>query len=138
MSNKIPKRTARPGVDEYGRTKLHYAAMKEDGSVVLDLIRDHLDVNQKDDDGRTPLHFAAQERNASVTQLLLDNKADPNVTDAHGNSPLWTAIMNARGDFTIIKLLLAAGANPRHKNNHGRSPHDMAMTMKNGLEIVFS
>ena len=106
--------------------------------MLSDLIRSKLNVNDQDDDGRSPLHFAAQERQAGIAQLLLDNGADPNAADAHGNSPLWTAIMNARGDFTVVKLLLAAGSNPLHKNVHGRSPYDMAMTIKNGLEILFA
>jgi len=39
MAGKQPKRTQRPGVDEYGRTLLHYAAADGDAARVQDLIR---------------------------------------------------------------------------------------------------
>jgi hypothetical protein len=35
-------------------------------------------------------------------------------------------------------LLLGAGADPTHKNAHGRSPRDMANTMRGGLESGFA
>jgi ankyrin repeat protein len=69
--------------------------------------------------------------------LLIHNKANPNLHDIHGNDPLWTAIMNSRGKMDIIELLLDAGADSNHKNKHGRSPLDMASTIKNGIEKPF-
>ena len=46
--------------------------------------------------------------------------------------------MNAKGHFEGIKSLLEKGADPHHKNKHGRSPFDMAKTIANGLEEIFS
>lgn len=40
-----------------------------------------------------------------------------------------TALFNARGNFEMVKLLRAYGADPVPKNLHGRSPNDMALTI---------
>ena len=137
MTNKIPKKKDRPGVDKYGRTELLHAAIEGDLEKLPSLIQAHSDVNHQDDDGWTALHFAAQNRHLKIVDLLLKSGANPNLTNSHGNSPLFPAVMNARGNFDIICLLLSAGANPTHKNNHGKSPYDVALMIQNGLEKVF-
>jgi hypothetical protein len=47
------------------------------------------------------------------------------------------ALMNSRGDTKLIELHLRNGADARQKNNVGRSPYDVAMTMRNGIEAPF-
>lgn len=69
---------------------------------------------------------------------MLKHNADPNLYDIYGNGPLWTATMNARGYFECVKILLEHNANPDKKNNAGRSPHDMANTIKQGLDEIFN
>src|SRR6266487_4589515 len=39
------------------------------------------------------------------------------------------ALMNVRGDSTIVKRLLTAGADPQQKNAYGRSPRDIATSL---------
>ena len=67
-------------------------------------------------------------------------RADPNATDMNGNGPLWTAVLSAPGPSQpeIIKQLLAAGANPDHQNNFGRSPRAMAAERAAGLAALFA
>lgn len=134
MVGKILKKNPRPGVDEYGRTDMHYAG---DSEVVQKLIESGLDINRQDDNGWCPLHFYAQDSNVNAIEVALANGADPNLIDLHGNGPLWTATINARGDFSCVVALLKAGAKAGHKNEHGRSLLDMANTIKGGLEAVF-
>ncbi len=137
MTGKNPKRKPRHGIDEYGRTALHYAAHDGDVERIKALIGEGVDVNQQDDNGWTPLHFAAQLNHCGAIGILLENQANPNLHDSHGNGPLWTATMNARGRYAGIEALLKAGADPAHSNAHGRSPHEMAKTIQGGLEDVF-
>lgn len=134
MTGKIPKKNTRPGIDEYGRTALHYA---ENSEVIQKLIDSGIDVNLQDDNGWCPMHFFAQDGNVKAIEVALSNGANPNLTDAHGNGPLWTATMHAKGNFSCVIALLDAGATANHQNAHGRSPLDMANTIKGGLESVF-
>ena len=129
MAGKQPKRTARTGVDEYGRTPLHYAALDGDLATCVMLLDSSTSIDEQDDNGWTALHFAAQDGRLQVVEELLRRGADPSLTNAHGNGPLFVAIMNARGDFNIAKQLLAAGADPDQKNLYGRSLRDVADAM---------
>jgi ankyrin repeat protein len=135
MTGKQPKRLPRPSVDEYGRTPLHATVISGDLEKVKKLLAEGAVADTQDDNGWTALHFAAQERRMEIVSALLDHGANPNLHDAHGNGPLWTAIVNARGDFSCIRALRAAGADSQHKNKHGKSPKDIAEVIRNGLEI---
>jgi ankyrin repeat protein len=137
MAGKQPKHKPRPGVDEYGRTDLHHAALNGDAERVRQLFADSSNPNATDDNGYTPLHFAAQERHLAIVVALLEAGADPNIVDVHGNGPLWKAVINARGDHRIVELLIRAGAEAQYKNRHGRSPYDMASTIGYSLGRPF-
>jgi len=138
MSGKVPKRKPRPGVDEYGRQPLHYAASRGDSVAARSLLDAGADPNFTDDNGYTPLHFAAQENQAAIVTLLLAHHANPSAADVHGNNPLWTAVMHAHGQKECAALLLQAGADRHHKNKAGRSPYDMAVAFGHGWEVVFA
>jgi len=130
MSGKQPKRKPRPGVDEYGRIPLHYAAVEGDFEALVRLLESGSSIDTQDDNGWTALHFAVQDGHSKLVDELLRRGANPNLVNSHGNSPLWVGLMRARGDdYAVVKGLLAAGADPDHKNVHGRSPRDIATTM---------
>jgi ankyrin repeat protein len=131
MTRKQPKRRPRPGVDEYGRTPLHYAAAGGDADASQKLLAAGADPNLQDDGGWSPLHFAAQARSPRVTELLLAAGAQVDSRDTSGNTPLATAVFNSRGDGSVIHLLRAAGANPQASNHHGVSPVSLARTIAN-------
>jgi len=63
MTGKQPKRKPRPGVDEYGRTPLHYAAAEGNAEDVVKYLKAGNNPNLQDDNGWSPLHFAAQAGN---------------------------------------------------------------------------
>jgi uncharacterized protein len=136
MSGKQPKRNPRPGVDEYGRIPLHYAALNGDLDALVRLVESGSSVDAQDDNGWTALHFAAQDRHSKIVEELLRRGANLKLVNSHGNGPLWVALMSARGDFTIVKMLLTAGADPDCKNAHGRSPRDIATSMGVSKEIA--
>ncbi len=131
MTKKIPKKKARPGIDEYGRTALHYAAVDGDNIRLEELLRAGADPNAQDDNGWTALHFAAQARALSCVQALLQAGAAVDLRDSHGNTALSTAVFKSRGDGAIIAVLRKAGADPRAANNHGVSPVRLARTIAN-------
>jgi ankyrin repeat protein len=131
MTKKHPKRLPRPGVDEYGRTPLHYAASDGDAAGVAALLKAGYDPNLQDDDGRTPLHSGAQANAPAVVELLLQAGAEVDVADAWGNTPLFRAVFESRGEGAVIRLLREAGADPYHKNNSGVSPLSLARLIAN-------
>lgn len=131
MTGKQPRRTARPGVDAYGRSPLHDAAARGDAAAVSALLAAGSDPDAADDNGWTPLHFAAQARSAAVAGLLLDAGARVDPVDAHGNTPLWRATFESRGDGAVIERLLAAGADPHAPNASGVSACQLADSIGN-------
>lgn len=131
MVGKQPKRKPRPGVDEYGRTELHYAARDGDAARVRALLTAGSDANAADDNGWTALHFACQAGSAPVVRQLLEAGAAVSPRDSHGNTPLSTGVFNSRGKGEVIKLLRTAGADPYAQNAHGVSPVSLARTIAN-------
>jgi ankyrin repeat protein len=131
MTGKVPKKKTREGVDDYGRTPLHYAAGKGQASEVIELLAVGADANAQDDNGWTPLHFAAQAVSPECTSELLRAGANPSLQDRFGNTPLFRAVFDSKGNGSVIKLLRKAGADPGAKNNHGVSPVSLARTIAN-------
>jgi ankyrin repeat protein len=99
-------------MDRAGRTELHYAALSNDVPAAEARLATGDDPNQADDEGLTPLHLAAQEGAVEVARLLLNHGARVDSTNRHGNTPLFTAVVNSRGDGSVIELLRASGADP--------------------------
>jgi ankyrin repeat protein len=134
-----PKRTPRPGIDEYGRTPLWYHALRGELDAARAAIAAGAAVNAGDDAGYTPLHAAVQDGQLMMIDLLLASGADPNVVDEHGNGPLWVAVLSAPRTLQvrIIRRLLRAGAQAKCPNRRGKSPYDLAMEIQHGLEQPF-
>jgi uncharacterized protein len=131
LARSHPKRSNRPGVDEYGRTALHYAAAEGAAVRVSQLLAGGLNPNAPDDEGWTPLHFAAQANSDSVTSLLLDAGAAVDPQDTDGNTPLARAVFSSAGNGAVIELLRSRGANPHLRNSHGVTPLELARRIGN-------
>ena len=76
------------------------------------------DVNGESTAGQTVLEMAAEHGFRDIVQLLLDRGAD--VDRGHYGSPLATAAKQGHGD--IVDLLLASGANVNSVNTYGHTP----------------
>ncbi len=131
MAGKQPKRIPREGVDNYGRTPLHYAAGDSRPDEVVKFVAAGVAVNVQDDGGWTALHFAAQAVSSACTEELLRAGADHSLQDSFGNTALFRAVFSSRGEGSVIRLLRQAGADPFHKNKHGVSPVALARTIAN-------
>ena len=139
-----PKRNSRQGIEEYGRSPLWNSAANGDVSAIEQQVGLGENPSCADDAGLTPLHIAAQNGLLEVIDLLIRLKADANAVDKYGNGPLWTATHNAclatagQRNFSIVKALLAAGANPLHRNKHNRSPFEISERRSEVREIFAS
>jgi uncharacterized protein len=81
--------------------------------------------------GWAALHCAAQANCSATASLLVEAGADLELRDVFGNTPLWRATMAFKGNGSVIKLLLGAGANPNTENKSGVSPAALANTIGN-------
>ncbi|MCR1784447.1 ankyrin repeat domain-containing protein [Nocardioides carbamazepini] len=108
--------------DPQRRTRLHQVAVEGDVSEVSALVAAGVDLGAVDKSGATALHLACQQDNVEVASVLLEAGAPVDPPDASGNTPLWRAAFGfGGGDPALIRLLLAAGANPDAENDSGRS-----------------
>jgi hypothetical protein len=128
-----------------GSEPLHYAADGSPGScnwnpkgqvaVIQLLIKAGADPNAVNKAGVAPIHRAVRTRCAAAVRVLLANNASPLIKNKGGSTPLHLAVQNtgrsggngsaARAQQReIIKLLLAHGAKPSHKNSAGRAVQD--------------
>ena len=106
------------------------AVIQRDIKKVKALISQNADINEQDkENGFSALHYCAQFRLKDIAKLLIDNNAKIDIKDNDGNTPLFKAVYFSQGDTKIIKMLLAAGANPNSKNKAGVSPRQLAKTI---------
>ena len=125
------KRKADDGRDEMNRDPIWYRAMEGDTTALRRRLDDGFDVNHADRDGMTMLAVAVHYGRSATVELLIERGADVNLPDRHGNGPLWVATREAiqappdgRPSYgkSIVAKLLAAGADPDHRNKAGRTP----------------
>ncbi|XP_065850004.1 potassium channel AKT1 [Euphorbia lathyris] len=87
---------------------LCFAALREDDSLLHQLLKRGLDPNESDNTGRSALHVAASKGSQNCVLLLLDYGANPNCKDSDGSVPLWEAMLG--GHEAVAKLLIENGA----------------------------
>ena len=113
-------------LDGEGQTPLIHAAFAGKSEIVSAALAAGANINHQDRNGWTPLHFAVQEKRRELVEYLLAHGAAVGLKDVYGNTPLWRAAFDARGDYTLVRLLVSHNADPNSKNNAGRSPLDLA------------
>ena len=108
------------GVNDKGRTDLHYAAELNLPVLTISLLKQGADVHARDENGMTPLYWAAWKNASGVAELLLRHGADVHAKSIVGFTPLYAAaIENASG---VAELLLRHGADVHAKNKKGATP----------------
>ncbi|KAG2466405.1 RAI14 protein, partial [Polypterus senegalus] len=96
------------GVDNIGRTALHYAAASGSLPVVQLLCEDRSPLNVKDAEGCTPLLLSAHNSHSDVCKLLMDHGADINACDKNGRTAVMLASEN--NSLSIVEILIQHGA----------------------------
>ena len=119
---------ARLLIDQGGKATLHQAVHCGHLPMVQKLIRAGADIEATDGwFDQTPLLSALEYEHTEVVEFLLDSKADPNVQEsfrAGANTPLHLAVKKASAK--MLKLLLAAGADPDAENAQHLTPLELA------------
>jgi ankyrin repeat protein len=95
------------------------------------LIERGVPLDQQNKKGETALHYCAFYGAFEIARLLVKRGADLHLIDAFGNEPVWTAALTAKGDYRMVELLVAHGANVTRKNKAGRSVLDFAKQSAN-------
>ncbi|CAG0895051.1 unnamed protein product [Cyprideis torosa] len=104
--------------DKTGRSPLSVATHEGHHSVAEVLLIHGADPNIIDYVWeRSPLHHA---QSAEITELLIEKKAEVNAKDKLGFSPLFIA--TGTGLHSVVKALLAHGADPNIANHYGTAP----------------
>jgi ankyrin repeat protein len=109
-----------------GWTPLHYAAFADNAAAAAVLIEEgaEVDARAKNKFDNTPLQVALLTSSREVARLLLSRGAQVNATQAEGITALHEAASS--GDVDIVRMLLAAGADPLAKSSFG-TPLDLAV-----------
>ena len=109
-----------------GWTPLHYAAFADNAATAAALLDAGADVNAraKNRFDNTPLQVALLTSSRSAARLLLERHADVSARQSEGITALHEAAQS--GDLAIIRMLLAAGADPAAESPKFGTPRDLA------------
>jgi ankyrin repeat protein len=93
-----------------GETALHIVVKRRDATWLAFLLARGAKADIRDRDGNTPLISATQIGFVEAADMLLKRRAQVDATNGQGETALILAVQQR--DLTMVRLLLAAGANP--------------------------
>jgi ankyrin repeat protein len=106
-------------------SRLAMAIRHRDLPVVMSLLRDGVNVNERDEGvEQTPLMRAALAGDPQIAEALLKHGADVNAQDDEGNTALMLAANS--GATRVAELLLQYGATPNSRNAGGATALSLA------------
>ncbi|MBP0583233.1 hypothetical protein J8I29_28155 [Labrys sp. LIt4] len=86
-----------------------------------------VNLNNQDKNGQTALQYSIAKGLYDISDNIIAAGCDLELIDKYGNGPLWTAVLNPKPNYELIRKLIELGADKFHKNNAGKSPYDMAI-----------
>jgi len=120
------------------------AQFNNDTSILSYLIENGFDIYFKNNEGNNAVHIACLYNNIEIVKFLFETLSNFEINDQNNKGETALHIMlkiyndNFRDNdiaFNIIKYLLQKGANPRIRNNEGKSPVTIVPTLSD-TEIV--
>lgn len=129
-----------PAITAIFTEELLRATAQSDVGRVCQLVAAGLNINSHDNplSRNTPLHWAASFADADTLVYLIARGGDVNAANSDGATPLHDAV--ARGDESIVKILLQHQANPYiqcYKGRHkGKTALEMASRKHNLQALV--
>ena len=122
-------------VSQKGYTSIFYAVQSSNLELVLLLIENGADINHQAEDGMTPLMRACETSNYKVVKLLIDKGADVNAIDREGKTVLYHACNpDYYAIYSIIKGLLAQGADANYRTTTGKTLADLVLINKSRVK----
>lgn len=85
----------------------------------------------------TPLMIAVAKKQKEFVQFLIKHGAKVNLRDIEGRSVLMYTLLLGSDNFEMVKILIAAGADPELKDNKGKTFYDYAKNLKNARQIMY-
>lgn len=96
------------------------AAFNNSIEVIERLLKQGVDVDEKNKSGNTALMIAAANGNTEMLRMLIYMaKANVNIQDCYGNTPLMWAVV--KGYAEIVNILINANADVNIQNHEGRT-----------------
>ncbi|HEV3156327.1 MAG TPA: ankyrin repeat domain-containing protein [Candidatus Baltobacteraceae bacterium] len=114
--------------DATGHTRLMRAAQAGETLPITSLLDEGSNVNAVDSHGRTALDYAVLAKSQPTVRIILAAKPFLLTQDDRGNTALHLAA--ERGDASIVRDLLNAGADPSVVNAHSQTPLALAQASK--------
>lgn len=119
-------------IGPWGATAMHWAATNGSLEMAQTLIEARVCIDAPDAYRRTPLHEAADKKQPEIVELLLAAGADIEAKEKiSGRRPLHHAVPSSTSERDvvrkIVKMLLAAGCDPRAIDDEGRTARDLAI-----------
>ena len=122
--------------NQYGKTILHHAFMRNDVQFVENLLTLGADPNVQDNDGATPLMSALQchgsDADTNLLSLLLPPDWKPDIKDNSGCTALHYSAMC--DDIQIPLMLISAGCDVTVVDNYGQTFSDLIS--KKSLQLI--
>ncbi|KAL9122318.1 MAG: hypothetical protein Q9187_001127 [Circinaria calcarea] len=103
-------------------------------SLEEDLSAGGVDIDARDSIGNTALSWAVQREDIVAVNLLLKHTANPNIANKRGASPLLYAAKATNP--ACLNLLLRAGVDAFHRDNHGHNALHYATTGNGSSEVI--
>lgn len=123
--------------DLHGETAFEIAVKTNHLAIVFYLIKyiPQIDLNRKLKEGKSYLHLACEMDNCETAAWLIENKLSLEETDDKGLTPLHYGAK--QGNYPLVHLLLACGANPNKQTPQNLSPSDLLSQHASSLKSLF-
>ena len=110
--------------NNFGGIAIFYATQRGHSEIVDKLIVNGSDIWHIKRDGQTLLHYASRSKNKELLKRILSLGLDVNQQDICGWTPLMIAVKFSKKED--VEILLEYDADPRIKNNEGKTAWDYA------------